>query len=118
MTIMQIFGIGVAVLFFLCMVIAIGMVFYLGRNKVKAIDRLVYGFEIPSDSIFFQNQRIPHYGAAFAWYFYARRCHLLNIRDHFDKKFQRAFVITYYLYLTGALLIVFMAVDQLFLHIT
>lgn len=105
--------------FAVCIFAAMCMVFYLGRNKVKSIDRLVYGFEIPSDSIFFQWQRVPHYGGAFASRWFAKRVGLLHIRDHFDKQFQRPFVITEYLLLIGGSLgILAVVLDKLFLHVT
>ena len=103
----------------LCGLIVIGMTFYLGHSKVKEIDRLAYGYEIEGDSIFFKIMRIPHYGGAFAWYFYARRCHLLEIRKHFDKAFQRPFIVTFCLGWFGAIgMVVLYILDEFILHVT
>ena len=119
MTLNQLIYACIWLFIFLCGVVAIGMTFYLGRSKVKFIDRLAYGYEIEDDSIFFKIMRIPHYGGAFAWYFYARRCHLLEIREHFDKKFQLPFIITFYVGWTGAIgIAVLYVLDKLFLHVT
>lgn len=116
---MQTFSWVLTLLIFISMLVGIGMTFYLGRRKVKEIDRLVYGFEIPSDSIFFQVMRIPHYGGAFAWRWGAKRVHLFHIRDQFDKQFQRPFIITFHLYWTGTMgMILLYILDKLFLDIT
>ena len=102
-----------------CIFLAFGLAFYLGRNKIKEIDRLVYGFEIPSDSIFYQGFRLMGYGGAFAWYFSAKRSKLLYIREKFDEKFQRPFKLYYWLMLGGALLMVFtILLDKFYLHFT
>ena len=115
----EIIYLGIIALIMLCAVVAIGMTFYLGRNKVKEIDRLVYGFEIPDDSIFFQILRLPKYGGVFASRWIAKRCHLTHIRDQFDKKFERPFIITHHLFMIGAIGIVLLYVlDKLFLHVT
>ena len=96
-----------------------GMMFYLGRSKIKEVDRLVYGFEIPSDSIFFQGQRLIDYGCAFAWRWGAKRTHLLHIRDHFDKKFQRPFIITFHLLWIGTISMILLYIfDNFFLRNT
>jgi len=85
---------------------------------MKEIDQLVYGYEIPSDSIFFQLLRMPRYGGAFACRWCAKRSHLLYIRDHFDKKFQRPFIVTYYLSIIGGTSIFLLYIlDKLFLHV-
>ena len=108
-----------AVLTLLCGFAAIGMTFYLGRSKVKEIDRLVYGYEMPSDSIFNLILRLPTYGAAFASPWVAKRASLLHIRNHFDKKFERPFIITHYLFMVGGIsMVLLIIVDKLFLHIT
>ena len=115
----EIFSWMLFVLFLLSIYVFIGMAFYLGRRQMKEIDRLVYGFEIPSDNIFFQGQRLTSYGGAFAWRWFAKRSHLLHIRDHFDKKFQRPFIITFYLLWIGTIsMIVGATLDKFFLHVT
>jgi len=83
------------------------------------IDKLVYGFEIPNDSIFYKLQRIPSYGAAFAWRWGAKRSKLEQIRDQFDKEFQRPFVYTFWLFSFSVFtLTVEIIIDKLYLHIT
>ena len=91
---------------FSCDVLALWVCFYLsdilsGQEKIKEIDRLVCGYEIPSDSIFFQGFRMMNYGGAFAWRWAAKRSQLFYIRDQFDKKFQWPFVIYYWLVYTS-----------------
>jgi len=91
----------------------------LGRSKVKEIDRFVYGYEITSDSIFYLILRLPAYGGAFAWRWGAKRSKLLHIRDQFDKRFQRPFIITFYLYTIGSVSMILLIIwDKFFLHIT
>ncbi len=85
----------------ICGFIGIGMTFYLGRSKVKEIDRLVYDRKICSDSIFHLILRLPNYGHAFVSPWFAKRAHLTHIRDHFNKEFERPFIITHYLFMVG-----------------
>ena len=92
---------SILTLILICIFVGIGMTFYLGWSKMKEIDQLVYGYEIPSDSIFFQLLRMSRYGGAFASRWIAKRAHLLHIRDQFDKKFQRPFIIAHYLLMIG-----------------
>ena len=108
-----------AAIFLISIFTALGMSFYLGRNKIKEIDRLVHGHEITSDSIFYLILRLPAYGGAFAWRWGAKRSKLLHIRDHFDKKFQRPFIITFYLFTIGSISMILLIIwDKFFLHIT
>ena len=119
MTLLQILDLILTVIFVLCGFVGIGMTFYLGRSKGKEIDRLVYGHEISSDSIFYKILRLPNYGWAFASRWFAKRAHLLPIRDQFDKKFQRPFIITHYLFMIGGgALVLLIILDKLFLNIT
>ncbi len=119
MTLAQLFFLSLFAMFVLCTFTAIGMTFYLGRTKMKEIDKLVYGFEIPSDSIFFQLQRMSHYVTPFVCRWCAKRSGSLYIRDHFDKKFQRPFIITYYLFvIAGFLMILAIVLDKFFLQVT
>ena len=116
---LEVFYWTLAVLACVASFVAIGLTFYLGRNKIKEIDRLVYGYEIPGDSIFFQGQRMMNYGGAFTWRWSAKRAHLLHIRNHFDKKFELPFIITFCLFLTtGLLTIVLFVLDEWVLHVT
>ncbi len=119
MTPIQLFGFIIGAMSFLCIFAAIGMTFYLGRTKMKEIDKLVYGFEIPSDSIFFMMQRMSHYVGPFVCRWCAKRSGSLYIRDHFDKKFQRPFIITHYLFVIGgSLMILAVVLDKFFLQVT
>ena len=72
-----------------------GMVFYLGRDKIKEVDKFVIGHEY---HIGFRLQGIcvMSYGGAFAWRWAAKRGHLLEIRDEFDPHFQRPFILAFY----------------------
>jgi len=45
--------------------IAIGLMFFIGKTHIKEIDKVVYGYEFPHDSIFAQMIRVPNYGGAF-----------------------------------------------------
>ena len=101
MSIWQILSLVFVSVFIGCAFIGIAFVFYLGRTRVKQIDKLIYGFEIPHDSIFFKLQRVPSYGAACAWHWGAKRSGMLKIRDQFDKDFQKPFIITFWLFVVG-----------------
>jgi len=46
---------------------AIGLMFFIGKTRIKKIDKVVYGYEFPHDSIFAQMIRVPSYGGAFLW---------------------------------------------------
>jgi hypothetical protein len=99
----------------------IGMGLFLGRRKIKEIDKIVHGAEIPddSDSIFFKGFRLMNYGGAFAWRFGAKRSKLLYLRNHFDERFQRPFKIFFWLVvICCSLIIVIFVLDKLFLKIT
>ncbi len=87
----------------ICGFIFIFMTFYLGRRRIKEIDRVVFGYEISSDSIFYQGLRLMDYGGTFAWRFYARRIGKEWMRERFDKKFQRPFIIRFWLMIIGVL---------------
>ncbi len=87
----------------LCIYTAIFMTFYLRKHKISEIDRIVFGYEVPGDSIFYQGIRMMNYGGAFAWRWSAKRSHLLDIRKCFDKKFQRPSIICFWLVFIGVL---------------
>lgn len=92
--------------FLICSFGGIILVYVLGRSKVKEIDKIVHGFEIPGDNIFYKLQRIPSYGAAFAWKWGARRSGMEKIRGDFDKEFQRPFIITFWLFAIGIIVMI------------
>lgn len=106
---MEILDLVLSALFLLCGFTFIGMALYLGRKKIKEIDRVVLGYEIPNDgdSIFYKGMRLMNYGGAFTWRFGAKRSKLLYLRDRFDKRFQRPFKV---FFLLGAGAFVFMIV--------
>ena len=99
--------------------ITFGMIFYLGRTKMKEVDRLIYGFETQGESFSLQAQRMMDYGAVFTWRWHAKRAERLYVYDHFDKKFKRPFIVTYYLFwVTAILMVILYILDEWFLHIT
>ena len=53
--------------------VAIGLMFYIGRTRIKVIDKAVLGYEFPNDSIFSLIIRIPNYASGFLWEWSARR---------------------------------------------
>ncbi len=70
---------------------AIGLMFFIGKTRIKKIDKVVYGYEFPHDSIFAQMIRVPSYGGAFLWEWSAKRSGLKGKIEHFDKSFQWPF---------------------------
>lgn len=70
---------------------AIGLMFFIGKTRIKKIDKVVYGYEFPHDSIFAQMIRVPSYGGAFLWEWSAKRSGLKGKIEHFDKRFQWPF---------------------------
>jgi len=95
------------------------MAFFLGRKKIKEIDRLVYGSEISGDSIFHQGLRLMNYGGAFAWRFGAKRSKLLYIRERFNKRFQRPFIIYFWLVIISvSSLTIAILLKKFVLHVT
>lgn len=69
----------------------IGLMFFIGKTRIKEIDKVVYGYEFPNDSIFAQMIRVPSYGGAFLWRWSAKRSGLKAKIEHFDKSFQWPF---------------------------
>jgi hypothetical protein len=72
-------------------IIAIGLLFYIGKTRIKEIDKAVLGYEFPHDSIFALIIRVPNYAGGFMWKWSARRGHLEGKIEHFDQKFQWPF---------------------------
>ncbi len=105
------FGLVTIVCFFLFF----AMMFYLGRRHVKEADRAVLGYELPTDMISL-GLRVPNYAGGFAWRFSTRRTKLAGKIEHFDRKFQRPFIITFWLMMTGGGAMILTAViDKFFL---
>lgn len=65
--------------------------FFIGKTRIKKIDKVVYGFEFPHDNLFAQLIRVPNYGGAFLWAWSAKRSGLNGKIEHFDKNFQWPF---------------------------
>jgi hypothetical protein len=71
--------------------IVIGLMFFIGKTRIKAIDKVVYGFGFPNESIFALLIRVPNYGGAFLWKWSARRSGLEGKIEHFDETFRWPF---------------------------
>lgn len=78
----------------LCGIIAIGLLFYIGKTRIKEIDKAVLGYEFPSDSIFALIIRVPNYAGGFMWKWSARRTGLEGKIEHFDNRFRWPFIAT------------------------
>jgi len=96
----------------------IALVFYAGRTRVKEIDKIAHGFEIPHDSIFFLVMRVPTYGFAFLWKWYAKRMGLEGKIDHFDRGFRWPFIAAGVLGLFGIIMMIIMALFDHYAGIT
>jgi hypothetical protein len=70
----------------------IALAYYAGRTRIKEIDKIAHGFEIPHDSIFFLVMRVPNYGGALLWKWYAKRIGLAGKIEHFDRGFRWPFI--------------------------
>ena len=118
---MEYIEIAAHILFIIFLITAfttIGMTYYLGRRHVKEIDRLVYGYEFPNDSIFALFIRVPNYAGAFTFKWSAKRSGLSEVIKNFDDKFRKPFVFTFWsmiLSLISLLLAIFL--DKTFLGI-
>ncbi len=71
--------------------IVIGLMFFIGKTRIKAIDKVVWGYEFPNDSIFALMLRVPNYGGAFLWKWSAKRSGLEGKIEQFDAKFRWPF---------------------------
>lgn len=83
--------------------IVIGLLFYIGKTRVKEIDRAVLGYEFPHDSIFALIIRVPNYAGGFMWKWSARRSGLEGKIEHFDKQFRWPFIAVMRLAIVSAL---------------
>ncbi len=75
----------------------IGLMFYIGKTRVKAIDKVVWGYEFPNDSIFALMLRVPNYGGAFLSKWSAKRSGLEGKIEHFDETFKWPFKVVFIL---------------------
>ncbi|MCF6255751.1 MAG: hypothetical protein L3K25_05535 [Gammaproteobacteria bacterium] len=97
------------ILFFLGVILIflmIALMFYIGRTRIKEIDKVVYGFEFPNDSIFALGLRVPSYGGAFLWKWSAKRSGLEGKIEHFDKRFRWPFIAVFLLMIFGVLMMI------------
>ncbi len=86
-----------------CMIISIGLMFYIGKTRIKEIDKAVLGYEHTHDSIFLLMLRVPNYGGGFLWKWSAKRGGLKGKIEHFDAKFRRPFIINFILISIGVI---------------
>jgi len=96
----------------------IPLAFYAGRTRVKEIDKIAHGFEMPHDSIFFLVMRVPTYGFAFLWRWYARRMGLDGKIDHFDKHFRWPFIAAAVFGLFGIVMMIIVVLFDEYVGIT
>ena len=86
-----------ALLFVITTFLTIALLFYIGRTRIKEIDKVVYGFEMSNDSIFFLVFRVPNYSLVFLWKMYAKRSGLEGKIEHFDRRFRWPFITVLFL---------------------
>ena len=84
-----------------CGFIFIGLLFYIGKTRIKAIDKVVLGYEFPHDSIFALIIRVPNYAGGFMWKWSARRSGLEDKIEHFDASFRWPFIAVMVLTIIG-----------------
>ena len=72
----------------------IGLLFYIGKTRIKEIDKVVLGYEFPHDSIFALIIRVPNYASGFMWKWSARRMGLEGKIEQFDRSFRWPFIAT------------------------
>ena len=98
-------GVAISVILFLLGVFSwflfIGLLFYIGKTRIKEIDKAVLGYEFPHDSIFALGLRVPNYAGGFMWKWSARRSHLEGKIEHFDARFRWPFIAAMIMILIG-----------------
>jgi len=92
-------------------IISIVLMLYIARTRIREMDKLVHGFEIPNDSIFFIVLRVPNYSLAFMWKLYAKRGGFEGKIEHLDKHFRWPFIAAF---LLALLSLVFLMLGILF----
>jgi hypothetical protein len=75
--------------------------FYIGKTRIKKIDKAVLGYEFPHDSIFALMIRIPNYASGFLWKWSAKRTGLEGKIEHFDTHFKWPFITSFILVFFG-----------------
>lgn len=98
---LQIISFIFAGLFILAIALSIGLMFYIGRTRIKKIDKIVYGYEFPGDSIFSLMIRVPNYASAFLWEWSAKRSGLKGKIEQFDRRFRWPFIASFALAFLG-----------------
>jgi len=98
MTFYQTISLVFAGLFLASSFIAIILLFFIGKTRIKEIDKAVLGYEFPHDSIFALIIRAPNYASAFLWEWSAKRTHLQGKIEHFDNKFRWPFIACFYFF--------------------
>jgi len=92
---------------------AIILLFYIGKTRIKEIDKIVYGYEFPNDSIFALMIRFPSYAGGFIWKWSAKRSGLEGKIEHFNFKFKWPFIAAFLLFIISILsLILGVLVDK------
>jgi len=91
MPISDVIFIVVGLLAVFCSFVSIGLMFYVGKTRIKEVDKAVLGYEMPHDSIFALMLRVPNYAGGFMWKWSARRTGLEGKIEHFDSQFQWPF---------------------------
>lgn len=87
---------------FICSIfIAIALIFYIGRTRIKEIDKAVFGYEYPNDSVFALMIRVPNYASGFLWGWSAKRTGLKGKIEHFDMGFRWPFIASFILIFFG-----------------
>ena len=101
MEVWEIVFLALGVIFLASALLIFVMLVYLGKSRVKEVDRAVHGHELSTDivSLFL---RIPGYAGGFAWRSYARWSGLSGKFEPFDKSFKRPFIIMFWLIVVGA----------------
>ena len=85
----------------LATIISVGLMFYIGKTRIKQIDKVVYGYEFPHDSIFALMIRVPNYASGFMWKWSAKRSGLEGKIEQFDNKFKKPFILSFVLVFFG-----------------
>lgn len=71
----------------LCGLTLIALLFFIGKTRIKEIDKAVLGYEFPHDSIFALIIRVPNYAGGFIWKWSAKRTGLSGKIEHFTPIF-------------------------------
>jgi len=104
------FSLGVAAILLMAV-----LMYYIGCTRIKEIDRVIYGFEFPNDSIFALGLRVPNYGSAFLWKWSAKGSGLAGKIEHFDRRFRWPFIAVFLLMVLGVfMMILAVLIDKYF----